>query len=153
MYVHVYVLARSLHCSGKRVENIAKLLDVVFDEAAQRQPSCVLLDDLDTICRGTDAQQEVSGEAAYFSRIAHGWYPASSKLCVLFRTVDQMSSAAVVVRKRLKRELSENTSLLLVVTCRSRSSLHEALAATKGLALFQHVAHIKTPNAVSFSSF
>ena len=61
--------------SGKRVENISRLLGRVFDEAVWRQPSCVLLDDLDSLCRASSAQQEVMGEATYFSRIAHGKHP------------------------------------------------------------------------------
>ena len=57
----------------------------------------------------------------------------------------------LVVRQRLKQELHDNTSLVVVVTCRDRTSLHEVLSSTKGLSLFQHVTHIKAPNEVNVS--
>jgi peroxin-1 len=71
---HAFVL--SIDCKmlrGKKPESIAAHIQAAFDEAAWRQPSVILLDDLDQIamaCSGPD--QEMSGEAVYHAKIALG---------------------------------------------------------------------------------
>ncbi|XP_029774715.1 peroxisome biogenesis factor 1 [Suricata suricatta] len=57
---------------GKRLENIQKTLELAFSEAAWRQPSVVLLDDLDLIV-GLPAlpEHEHGPEAAQSQRLAH----------------------------------------------------------------------------------
>lgn len=60
-------------CPGKRVDSIQKQLHTTFEEAAWRQPSVILLDDLDQIAAApTGPEQEISGEAVYFTRVAEG---------------------------------------------------------------------------------
>lgn len=62
-----------LLCVGKRLESIQKALEVAFSEAAWRQPSVVLLDDLDLIAGlPTVPEQEHSPEAVQNQQLAHG---------------------------------------------------------------------------------
>lgn len=62
-----------LLCVGKRLESIQKVLEVAFSEAAWRQPSVVLLDDLDVIAGLPSVpEQEHSPEAVQSQRLAHG---------------------------------------------------------------------------------
>ena len=59
--------------AGKRVETIRKLLESRFNEAAWRQPSVIVLDDLDHVSAApSGAEQEMSGEALYYTRVAEG---------------------------------------------------------------------------------
>ena len=55
------------------MDNIKKILDKCFSDAAWRQPSVIVLDDLDLIC-GAPAgpEQEMTGDAIYFTRVAQG---------------------------------------------------------------------------------
>lgn len=62
-----------LLCVGKRLESTQKALEVAFSEAAWRQPSVILLDDLDLIAGlPTAPEQEHSPEAVQSQRLAHG---------------------------------------------------------------------------------
>jgi peroxin-1 len=60
-------------CEGKRLESIQKTLESAFSEAVWRQPSVVLLDDLDLIA-GLPAgpEHEHSPDALQSQRLAHG---------------------------------------------------------------------------------
>lgn len=58
---------------GKRPDSILKYLEEVFDEAIWRQPSIVLLDDLDHVVPAPSGPEaELSGEAIYGARIGEG---------------------------------------------------------------------------------
>ena len=58
---------------GKRVETIYKHLDKIFCEASWRQPSVILLDDLDHVTAEPQGpEHEMSGEALYHAKIAEG---------------------------------------------------------------------------------
>ena len=61
--------------TGKRVDTIRKQLEKVFNECAWRQPAVILLDDLDHVAAAPSGpEQEMSGEALYYSRVAEGRY-------------------------------------------------------------------------------
>ena len=58
---------------GKKVDTIQKIFELLFDEAAWRQPSLIVLDDLDHIAASPAGPEfEMSGEALYSARIAEG---------------------------------------------------------------------------------
>ena len=60
-------------CVGKRLESTQKALEAAFSEAAWRQPSVVLLDDLDLIAGVPAApEHEHRPEAVQSQRLAHG---------------------------------------------------------------------------------
>lgn len=68
--------------AGKRPDSILKYLEEVFDEAIWRQPSIILLDDLDHVVPAPSGPEaELSGEAIYGARIGEGM-PLSSPLVV-----------------------------------------------------------------------
>ena len=55
------------------MDSIKKLVEKTMSEAAWRQPSVLVLDDLDLICGSPSGpEQEFSGDAIYFSRVAQG---------------------------------------------------------------------------------
>ncbi len=57
--------------SGKRPEAVQAILSQCFAEATWREPSVIILDDLDQIASApTGPEQEMSGEALYFNKIA-----------------------------------------------------------------------------------
>jgi hypothetical protein len=59
--------------SGKRIENLRKLFEKAFQEAIWREPSVVLLDDLDHVTAApAGPDQEMSGETLYYTRVAEG---------------------------------------------------------------------------------
>lgn len=62
-----------LHCTGKKVDTVQKTFEVVFDEAAWRQPALIVLDDLDHLAGAPAGPEfEMTGEAQYAARIAEG---------------------------------------------------------------------------------
>lgn len=62
-----------LFFTGKKVDTIQKVFELLFDEAAWRQPSLVVLDDLDHIAAAPAGPEfEMSGEALYSARNAEG---------------------------------------------------------------------------------
>ena len=55
------------------MDTIQKIFELLFDEAAWRQPSLIVLDDLDHIAAAPAGPEfEMSGEALYAARIAEG---------------------------------------------------------------------------------
>ena len=55
------------------MDTIQKLFELLFDEAAWRQPSLIILDDLDHIAASPAGPEfEMSGEALYSARVAEG---------------------------------------------------------------------------------
>ncbi len=60
------------------MESIQKLLERHYAEASWRQPAVLLLDDLDQIAAAPSGpEQEISGEALYFTKVAQGAHKTS----------------------------------------------------------------------------
>ncbi|XP_027974011.1 peroxisome biogenesis factor 1 isoform X3 [Eumetopias jubatus] len=108
---------------GKRLENVQKTLELAFSEAAWRQPSVILLDDLDLIVgRPAVPEHEHGPEAVQSQRLAH----ALSDL--------------------MKEFISMGSLVALIATSQSQHSLHPLLVSAQGIHIFQCVHHIQPPN-------
>ncbi|XP_032944467.1 peroxisomal ATPase PEX1 isoform X4 [Rhinolophus ferrumequinum] len=108
---------------GKRLENIQKALTAAFSEAAWRQPSVLLLDDLDLIV-GLPAslEHEHGPEAMQSQRLAHA------------------------LNEMMKEFISMGSLVALIATSQSQHSLHPLLVSAQGTHIFQCVQHIQPPN-------
>uniref|UniRef100_A0A2K5QVG8 Peroxisomal ATPase PEX1 n=1 Tax=Cebus imitator TaxID=2715852 RepID=A0A2K5QVG8_CEBIM len=108
---------------GKRLENIQKTLEVAFSEAVWRQPSVVLLDDLDLIV-GLPAvpEHEHSPDAMQSQRLAHA------------------------LNDMIKEFISMGSLVALIATSQSQHSLHPLLVSAQGVHIFQCIQHIQPPN-------
>nr|XP_019572362.1 PREDICTED: peroxisome biogenesis factor 1 isoform X4 [Rhinolophus sinicus] len=108
---------------GKRLENIQKALTAAFSEAAWRQPSVLLLDDLDLIV-GLPAppEHEHGPEATQSQRLAHA------------------------LNDMMKEFISMGSLVALIATSQSQHSLHPLLVSAQGTHIFQCVQHIQPPN-------
>ncbi|XDV34733.1 hypothetical protein PO909_004862 [Leuciscus waleckii] len=120
--VHIQVVdCKTL--KGKRADNIRQRLEEVFEQAVWRQPSVVLLDDLDHVTgAATSPEHEHGPEAVLRQHIAQS----------LRDLVDEM-----VVRSSL---------IALMVTAQSEHSLHQTLTAVQGSHFFQSFCKIQTPD-------
>nr|XP_060638244.1 peroxisomal ATPase PEX1 [Anolis sagrei ordinatus] len=108
---------------GKRLENICKKLEEVFREARWRQPSVVLLDDLDHIAGVPLApEHENSPEAVQSNRLAH------------------------VLKDMIKETISTYSSIALITTSLSEQSLNSFIISAQGFHIFQCFQHIPSPN-------
>lgn len=72
MVIHLTIKKVFYFLVGKRVDAIQKQWQQVFVDAAWRQPSVILFDDLDQIMSAPSALQEMGGEALYKRRLAQG---------------------------------------------------------------------------------
>ncbi|XP_004431397.1 PREDICTED: peroxisome biogenesis factor 1 isoform X1 [Ceratotherium simum simum] len=108
---------------GKRLENIQKNLETAFSEAAWRQPSVVLLDDLDLIV-GLPAppEHEHGPNAVQSQRLAHA------------------------LNDMMKEFISMGSLVALIATSQSQHSVHPLLASAQGIHIFQCVQHIQPPD-------
>ncbi|XP_028345805.1 peroxisomal ATPase PEX1 isoform X1 [Physeter macrocephalus] len=108
---------------GKRLENIQKALEAAFSEAVWRQPSVVLLDDLDLVA-GLPAlpEHEHSPEAVQSRRLAHA------------------------LNDVVKEFISMGSLVALIATSQSQHSLHPLLVSAQGIHIFQCVQHIQPPD-------
>ncbi|XP_051007949.1 peroxisomal ATPase PEX1 [Acomys russatus] len=108
---------------GKRLESIQKALEVALSEAAWRQPSVVLLDDLDLIA-GLPAvpEHEHSPEAVQSQRLAHA------------------------LKDMIKDFVSMGSLVALIATSQLQHSLHPSLVSAQGIHMFQCIQHIQPPN-------
>ncbi|XP_022441498.2 peroxisome biogenesis factor 1 isoform X1 [Delphinapterus leucas] len=108
---------------GKRLENIQKALEAAFSEAVWRQPSVVLLDDLDLVA-GLPAlpEHEHSPEAVQSRRLAHA------------------------LNDVVKEFISMGSLVALIATSQSQHSLHPLLVSAQGVHIFQCVQHIQPPD-------
>uniref|UniRef100_A0A8I3ZZR6 Peroxisomal ATPase PEX1 n=1 Tax=Callithrix jacchus TaxID=9483 RepID=A0A8I3ZZR6_CALJA len=108
---------------GKRLENIQKTLEVAFSEAMWRQPSVVLLDDLDLIA-GLPAvpEHEHSPDAVQSQRLAHA------------------------LNDMIKEFISMGSLVALIATSQSQHSLHPLLVSAQGIHIFQCIQDIQPPN-------
>lgn len=108
---------------GKKVETIQKMLELLFDEAAWRQPSLIVLDDLDHLCGAPAGPEfEMTAEALYSARVAE------------------------VLKDLLRKDVRNMSSLAVLVTVQSRSSLHPILVSSRGTHLVQEVMTVIPPN-------
>ncbi|XP_041483550.1 peroxisome biogenesis factor 1-like [Lytechinus variegatus] len=99
---------------GKGVDTIRKIWEEAFDEAAWRQPSVILLDDLDHVTAAPlGPEQEMGPEATYNSRLAQ------------------------VLKDLVTNEINEGSRIALLATCSSKKSIHQSLLSSRGLHLFQ----------------
>ncbi|XP_035969209.2 peroxisomal ATPase PEX1 isoform X1 [Halichoerus grypus] len=108
---------------GKRLENVQKTLQLAFSEAAWRQPSVILLDDLDLIVgRPAVPEHEHGPEAVQSQRLAHA------------------------LSDMMKEFISMGSLVALIATSQSQHSLHPSLVSAQGIHVFQCVHHIQPPN-------
>ncbi|XP_034375477.1 peroxisomal ATPase PEX1 isoform X2 [Arvicanthis niloticus] len=108
---------------GKRLESIQKALKVAFSEAAWRQPSVLLLDDLDLIAGLPSVpEHEHSPEAVQSQRLAHA------------------------LNDMIKELVSMGSLVGLIATSQLQRSLHPSLVSAQGIHTFQCIQHIQPPS-------
>uniref|UniRef100_A0A8I6ADS4 Peroxisomal ATPase PEX1 n=2 Tax=Rattus norvegicus TaxID=10116 RepID=A0A8I6ADS4_RAT len=108
---------------GKRLESIQKALEVAFSEAAWRQPSVILLDDLDLIAGlPSTPEHEHSPEAVQSQRLAHA------------------------LNNMIKEFVSMGSLVALIATSQLQHSLHPSLVSAQGVHTFQCIQHIQPPD-------
>ncbi|XP_050398132.1 peroxisomal ATPase PEX1 [Patella vulgata] len=108
---------------GKRVDNIQKILELIFDEAAWRQPSIILFEDLHIIAgAATSPDAEMTGEALYAARVAE------------------------VITSIIKYQVKNNIRVAIIATSLLQSSLHPMLVTSRGIHFIQEVICIQPPN-------
>ncbi|XP_049607681.1 peroxisomal ATPase PEX1 isoform X1 [Syngnathus scovelli] len=108
---------------GKRVESIRQTLRDVFTQAEWKQPSVVLLDDLDHVSRApTTPEHEHGPEALLYLHVAQS----------LLDLVNEM--------------MEEDTLMCLIATSESKCSLHGTLTQVQGTHFFQAFVHIQPPD-------
>ncbi|XP_022107036.1 peroxisome biogenesis factor 1-like isoform X2 [Acanthaster planci] len=99
---------------GKRIETIRKIWEEAVNEAAWRQPSIILLDDMDHVTASPlGPEQEIGQEAVYHTRLAD------------------------VLKDIMMAEVKEGSRVCIVATTRSKGSLHQSLTSSRGCHLFQ----------------
>ncbi|XP_051872011.1 peroxisome biogenesis factor 1 isoform X2 [Pristis pectinata] len=108
---------------GKRAETIRKKWEEAFMEAAWRQPSVVLLDDLDHIAGCVSASEHEHSAEAILSR--------------------QLSQ---ILKYLVAEAVSHGTVIALMVTSISEHSLHPSLVSAEGSHLFQCIQNIPLPD-------
>ncbi|XP_009906300.2 peroxisomal ATPase PEX1 [Dryobates pubescens] len=108
---------------GKRLVTIRKNMEEAFLEAAWRQPSLLLLDDLDHIVGApSTAEHESSPETTQSSRLAY------------------------VLKDLIKEAIAMGSLVALMATSESEHSLHPSLVAAQGTHLFQCFKCIPPPD-------
>ncbi|OCT74000.1 hypothetical protein XELAEV_18032962mg [Xenopus laevis] len=107
---------------GKTFENILQTLEETFEEAAWRQPSVILLDDLDQIAGAVSTpEMEQSPEASQSKQLAYA------------------------LKDLIKKIISMDTLVSVIATCQSEHSLNPVLISEQGTHLFQWVKAIPPP--------
>ncbi|XP_034258143.1 peroxisomal ATPase PEX1 [Pantherophis guttatus] len=107
---------------GKRLESVQKKLEEAFLEAAWRQPSVILLDDLDHIMGVPLApEHENSPKAVQSTCLAH------------------------VLKEMIKEVTSMHSLVAHIATSLSEQSLHSSIISTQGIHIFQCFQHIQVP--------
>uniref|UniRef100_A0A8C5REP2 Peroxisomal ATPase PEX1 n=1 Tax=Laticauda laticaudata TaxID=8630 RepID=A0A8C5REP2_LATLA len=107
---------------GKRLESVQKKLEEAFLEAAWRQPSIVLLDDLDHIMGVSLAPEHENSPKAV-----------------------QSTCLARVLKEMIKEVTSMHSLVAHIATSLSEQSLHSSIISTQGIHLFQCFQHIQVP--------
>ncbi|XP_071084749.1 peroxisomal ATPase PEX1-like [Haliotis cracherodii] len=110
---------------GKRVENMQKVLENLFDEAAWRQPAVIFLDDLDVIAGAASGPEaEMSGEALYAAKVAE------------------------MIQSLVKFEINNDSHIAVIATSQSTASLHPSLMSSRGAHFIQETVSINPPDKV-----
>ncbi|NXO82521.1 PEX1 factor, partial [Sitta europaea] len=108
---------------GKRLVNIRKHVEEAFLEAAWRQPSILLMDDLDHIVGvPSTPEQENSPETVQSNRLAY------------------------VLKDLMKEVISMGSLIALIATSQSEHSLHPSLVSAQGTHVFQCFKCIPSPD-------
>ncbi|NXP09531.1 PEX1 factor, partial [Thinocorus orbignyianus] len=108
---------------GKRLVNIRKTVEEAFLEAVWRQPSVLLLDDLDQVVGvPSTPEHENSPESIQSSRLAY------------------------VLKDLIKEVISMGSWIALMATSQSEHSLHPSLVAAQGTHIFQCFKCIQPPD-------
>ncbi|KAM3857900.1 peroxisomal ATPase PEX1 [Diretmus argenteus] len=108
---------------GKRAETVRQMLQEIFEQAAWRQPSVVLLDDLDHVAGSpTSPEHEHGPEALLQQHIAQS----------LKDVVDELVVHASLV--------------CMIITSQSEHSLHPSVTEMQGSHFIQGFAHIQPPD-------
>ncbi|NWH91629.1 PEX1 factor, partial [Aegithalos caudatus] len=108
---------------GKRLVNIRKHVEEAFLEAAWRQPSIVLMDDLDHIVGvPSTPEHESSPETVQSNRLAY------------------------VLKDLIKEVISMGSLIALIATSQSEHSLHPSLVSAQGTHIFQCFKCIRSPD-------
>ncbi|NXB26121.1 PEX1 factor, partial [Rhagologus leucostigma] len=108
---------------GKRLVNIRKSVEEAFLEAAWRQPSILLMDDLDHIVGvPSTPEHENSPETVQSSRLAY------------------------VLKDLMKEVISMGSLIALIATSQSEHSLHPSLVSAQGTHVFQCFKYIRSPD-------
>ncbi|XP_062846764.1 peroxisome biogenesis factor 1 isoform X2 [Trichomycterus rosablanca] len=110
---------------GKRADTIKQRLEEVFEQAVWKQPSVVLLDDLDHVTGAASTpEQEHGAEAVLHQHVAQS----------LKDVVDDVMSRCALVT--------------LLVTAQSEHSLHPSLTEVQGSHFFQSFCKINAPDQI-----
>ncbi|XP_062461081.1 peroxisomal ATPase PEX1 isoform X3 [Pezoporus occidentalis] len=108
---------------GKRLANIRKNVEEAFLEAAWRQPSILLMDDLDHIVGvPSTPEHENSPETVQSNRLAY------------------------VLKDLIKEVISMGSLIALIATSQSEHSLHPSLVSAQGTHVFQCFRCIQSPD-------
>lgn len=108
---------------GKRADTVRQMLQDVFELAEWRQPSVVLLDDLDQITAAASTGEHEHGpEALLHQHIAQS----------LKDVVDDL--------------VARSSLVCLIITSQSEHSLHPSLTELQGSHFFQRFSHIEPPD-------
>uniref|UniRef100_A0A8C0BL33 Peroxisomal ATPase PEX1 n=1 Tax=Buteo japonicus TaxID=224669 RepID=A0A8C0BL33_9AVES len=108
---------------GKRLVNIRKIVEEAFLEAAWRQPSILLMDDLDHIVGvPSTPEHENSPETVQSNRLAY------------------------VLKDLIKEIISMGSLIALIATSQSEHSLHPSLVSAQGTHIFQCFKCIRSPD-------
>uniref|UniRef100_UPI00398EE35A peroxisomal ATPase PEX1 n=1 Tax=Pristiophorus japonicus TaxID=55135 RepID=UPI00398EE35A len=108
---------------GKRAENIRKKWEEAFTEAAWRQPSIILLDDLDHITGAVSTPEHEHSAEAILSK--------------------QLSQ---ILKYLIAEAVSQGTLTALIATSISEYTLQSSLVCAEGSRIFQCVLDISPPN-------
>uniref|UniRef100_A0A8C3PNG9 Peroxisomal ATPase PEX1 n=1 Tax=Calidris pygmaea TaxID=425635 RepID=A0A8C3PNG9_9CHAR len=108
---------------GKRLVNIRKTVEEAFLEAAWRQPSILLMDDLDQVVGvPSTPEHENSPESVQSNRLAY------------------------VLKDLIKEVISMGSLIALIATSQSEHSLHPSLVSAQGTHIFQCFKCIRPPD-------
>ncbi|NXW74379.1 PEX1 factor, partial [Hirundo rustica] len=108
---------------GKRLVNVRKHVEEAFLEAAWRQPSILLMDDLDHIVGvPSTPEHENSPETVQSNRLAY------------------------VLKDLIKEVISMGSLIALIATSQSEHSLHPSLVSAQGTHIFQCFKCIRSPD-------
>ena len=134
------------HLRGKRIESLQKALLGELQEAVQRQPSVLLLEDLDELAyqpEGTAEEKNPSFESSET--------PTSGNENVSLESVHVERVALVALRllqalHRLKKTGTVFSRVAVIATAKSADSLHRLLVRTTTTSVFDETVHLEPPD-------